>query len=202
MWELNDALDTDAIVVEEVGSEEKILNFFPFDDDKKMKIGRTEGRSLGWGASASAGVKLAIPNRQVVSIFGDGGFLFGQTDSMWTMSRYDIPVMMVILNNRGYEEPRWNMMGAGGASGKAGRDYIGYLGNPDVDFTKLASAYNIAGAQVRNTDELRPAIERGIRTLRDGRPFMLDVVTKRIGVGAEVSWYPQYSVADLRDRKV
>ena len=94
------------------------------------------------------------------------------------------------------------MMGAGGAAGKASRDYIGYLGNPDVDFAKLASAYNIAGAQVRNTDELRPAIERGLRTLREGRPFMLDVVTKRIGVGAEVSWYPQYSVASTRDRNV
>jgi benzoylformate decarboxylase len=202
MWELNDLLDPDAIIVEEVGSEEKILNFFPFDDDKKMKIGRTEGRSLGWGAGASAGIKLAMPNRQVVAIHGDGGFLFGQTDSLWTMSRYNIPVMTVILNNRGYEEPRWNMMGAGGAAGRAGRDYVSYLGNPDVDFTKLAAAHNIPGVQVRSTDELRPAIERGIRTLRDGRPFMLDVVTKRIGVGAEVSWYPQYSVADLRDRKV
>lgn len=202
MWELNDLLDPDAIIVEEVGSEEKILNFFPFDDDKKMKIGRTEGRSLGWGEGASAGVKLALPNRQVVAIHGDGGFLFGQTDSLWTMSRYDIPVMTVVLNNHSYEEPRWNMMGAGRAAGQAGRDYINYLGNPDVDFTKLAAAYNIPGAVVRNTNELRSAIQQGIRTLRDGRPFLLDVRTKRVGVGAEVSWYPKYSVADARERKV
>ena len=60
MFELNDMLDEDAVIVEEVGTEAKILNFFPFDDDKKMKIGRTEGRSLGWGAGASAGVKLAL----------------------------------------------------------------------------------------------------------------------------------------------
>ncbi len=202
MYDLNDMLEEDAVIVEEVGTEAKILNFFPFDDDKKMKIGRTEGRALGWAEGASAGVKLALPDRQVVAVHGDGGFLFGQTDSLWTMSRYDIPVMTVILNNHGYEEPRWNMMGSGRRAGQAGRDYINYLGDPDVDFTKLAAAYNIPGAVVRNTDELRPAIERGIRTLRDGRPFMLDVRTKRIGVGAEVSWYPKYSAADQRVRKV
>jgi benzoylformate decarboxylase len=196
--ELNDLLDKDAVIVEELGTEGKVLNFFDFADDAKLKIGRTEGRSLGWGTGAAAGVQLALPTRQVVSLQGDGGFLFGQTDSLWTMSRYDLPVLTVIFNNRSYEEVRWNIMGAGGASGKAGRDYIGYLGDPDVDFTKLAAAYNIPGATVRNTDELRPAIQRAIKTMRDGRPFMLDVLIQNTGVGAEVTWYPKFSLAKER----
>ena len=128
--ELNDRLDKDAVIVEEVGTEGKVLNFFDFADDAKIKIGRTEGRSLGWGTGAAAGVQLALPNRQVVNFQGDGGFLFGQTDALWTHSRYDLPIMTVIFNNRSYEEVRWNIMGAGGASGKAGRDYVGYLGDP------------------------------------------------------------------------
>jgi acetolactate synthase I/II/III large subunit len=198
--ELNDLLDKDAVIVEELGTEGKVLNFFDFDDEAKMKIGRTEGRSLGWGTGAAAGVQLAVPKRQVVSFQGDGGFLFGQTDSLWTMSRYDLPVLNVIFNNRSYEEVRWNIMGAGGASGKAGRDYIGYLGDPDVDFTKLAAAYNIEGAVVRNSDELRPAIERAITTLRGGRPYMLDVRVANTGVGAEVTWYPKFSLAKERER--
>ena len=198
--ELNDLLDKDAVIVEELGTEGKVLNFFDFADEAKMKIGRTEGRSLGWGTGAAAGVQLALPKRQVVSFQGDGGFLFGQTDSLWTMSRYDLPVLNVIFNNRSYEEVRWNIMGAGGASGKAGRDYIGYLGDPDVDFTKLAAAYNIDGAVVKNTDELRPAIERAIKTIRGGRPFMLDVHVANTGVGAEVTWYPKFSLAKERER--
>jgi thiamine pyrophosphate-dependent acetolactate synthase large subunit-like protein len=171
-----------------------VLNFFDFDDDNKMKIGRTEGRSLGWGTGASAGVQVALPDRQVVNFQGDGGFLFGQTDSLWTMSRYDLPILNVVFNNRSYEEVRWNIMGRGGASGKANRDYISYLGDPDVDFTKLASAYNIDGAVVNNTDELKPAIERAIKVMRGGRPFMLDVRLKTSGAGAEVTWYPKFSV--------
>ncbi len=202
MYELNRQLDQDAVVVEELGTEHKTLSYFPFADDAKMKIGRTEGRALGWGVGASAGVKLALPNRQVVSLQGDGGFLFGQTDSLWTMSRYDIPVMTVVTNNRSYEETRWQILNRGGRAGQANRDYISYLGDPDVDFTKLAAAYNIPGAIVSNSDELRPAIQQGLRTLKEGRPFMLDVHTRTLGAGAELSWYPDYSLADQRSRKV
>ncbi|HET6629675.1 MAG TPA: thiamine pyrophosphate-binding protein [Woeseiaceae bacterium] len=202
MYELNRQMEKDAVVVEELGTEYKTLNFFSFADDGMMKIGRTEGRALGWGVGASAGVKLALPNRQVVSLQGDGGFLFGQTDSLWTMSRYDIPVMTVITNNRSYEETRWQVLNRGGRAGQTHRDYISYLGDPDVDFTKLAAAYNIPGEVVSNSEQLQPAIQRGLRTLREGRPFMLDVRTRRLGAGAEVSWYPDFSVADQRTRKV
>ena len=146
-------------------------------------------------------MQLALPNRQVVNFQGDGGFLFGQTDSLWTYSRYDLPVMTVIFNNLSYEEVRWNIMGRDGASGKAGRDYISYLGDPDVDFTKLAAAYNIDGAVVKNTDELRPAIERGIKVTRGGRPFMLDVRLVSTGAGAELTWYPKFSLAKSRDSR-
>ncbi|MPY90915.1 MAG: hypothetical protein GEU99_23745 [Luteitalea sp.] len=198
--ELNDQLDRDAVIVEEVGTEAKVLNFFDFADDAKLKIGRTEGRSLGWGTGAAAGVQLALPNRQVVNLQGDGGFLFGQTDSLWTHSRYDLPIMTVIFNNQSYEEVRWNIMGRDGASGEAGRDYISYLGDPDVDFTKLAAAYNIDGAVVEHSDDLGPAIERGIKIMRNGRPFMLDVRTLNTGAGAKVTWYPKFSLAQTRER--
>lgn len=201
MVELNDRIDKDAVIVEEVGTEGKVLNFFDFADDAKMKIGRTEGRALGWGTGAAAGVQIALPQRQVISLQGDGGFLFGQTDSLWTHSRYDLPILTVVFNNRSYEEVRWQIMGSGGASGKAGRDYVSYLGNPDVDFTKLASAYNIDGAVVTNTDELGPAVERAVRTIRGGRPFMLDVHIQNTGAGAELTWYPQFSLAAERGRR-
>ena len=202
VYELRQQMEKDAVIVAEQGTEYKTLGMFPFADDAMLKVGRTEGRALGWGTGASVGVKLALPNRQVVSFQGDGGFLFGQTDSLWTMSRYDIPVMTVIFNNHTYEETRWQMMGHNGPAGQANRDYISYLGNPVVDFTKLAAAYNIPGAVVTNTDQLKEAIRTGLRTLAEGRPFMLDVHTRRIGVGAEVTNYQKFSLAEKRERKV
>lgn len=202
MFELRRQMEKDAIVVEELGTENKTLNFFPFGDGEMTKIGRTEGRALGWGVGASAGVKLAKPNQQVVSLQGDGGFLFGQSDALWTLSRYDIPVMTVITNNRSYEETRWQVLNRGGRAAQMGRDYISHLGNPDVDFTKLAAAYDIPGAIVSHSDELESAIKLGLRTLADGRPFMLDVRTRTLGPGAELIWHPDYSVAEQRQRKV
>ncbi len=94
------------------------------------------------------------------------------------------------------------MMNPRRRAGKAGRDYIGYLGNPDIDFTKLAAAYNIGGEVVQNTDQLRPAIQKALRALRDGRPYLLDVRILRTGTGAEVSWYPKFSLAEHRERNV
>jgi benzoylformate decarboxylase len=202
MAELEDLAEPDAVIVPELGDDGRVSSFFNFAPDAKWKIGRTRGQALGWGVGASAGIKLALPDRQVIAIQGDGGFMFGQTDSLWTLSRYDIPVMVVILNNGSYEATRWRIMARGTAAGAAGRDYISHLGNPDIDFRGIAAAFNIPAETVRNTDQLRPAIQKGLRTLKDGRPFLLDVRTRTTGAGAELSWYPKYSVAGQRNRQV
>ncbi len=53
-----------------------------------------------------------------------------------------------------------------------------------------------------NSSEVRPAIEKGLRTLADGKPFMLDARTASWGTGADLKAYQHFSVADLRRRKV
>jgi benzoylformate decarboxylase len=199
---VNEMLDEDAIIVEEVGTEDWILRSFPFSDGKKTKIGRTLGRSLCWGMGASVGVKLARPNQQVVSLQGDGGFLFGQSDSLWAMSRYDVPIITIVCNNRSYDEPRNNILMKGGRSREENKDMICYLGSPDVEFTHLANAYGIRGERVGHPAELKPALQRAIATTREGRPYLLDVLVARTGLAADSNWYPRYSVAQSRTRKV
>src|SRR3989441_11032498 len=96
---LNESLEEDAIIVEEVGTEDWILRSFPFADGKKTKVGRTLGRSLCWGMGASIGVRLARPDNEGVSLQGDGGFLFVETDSLWAKSRYEVPIITIICHN-------------------------------------------------------------------------------------------------------
>ncbi len=199
---LNEALDDDAIIVEEVGTEDWVLRSFPFAEGKKTKIGRTLGRSLCWGMGASIGVKLARPDTQVVSLQGDGGFLFGQSDSLWAMSRYDVPIITIVCNNRSYDEPRNHIMMKRGRSQQENKDMICYLGSPDIEFTHLASAYGIRGERVAHPAELKPALQRAIATTREGRPYLLDVLVARTGLAADSTWYPRYSVAQARKRKV
>ena len=195
---LNQMIDEDAIVVTEVGTEDWVLRAFPFADGKKTRIGRTKGRALGWGVGASIGVQLAHPDRQVISLQGDGGFLFGQSDAMWSMSRYDVPVITVIANNHSYDEPRNQMQARGGRAAQEDRDMICYLGSPDVDFTHIGQAYGIGGERILNPGQLEGAIQRAIRTARDGRPYILDVEVARTGRLADSTWHPAYSVAQSR----
>jgi thiamine pyrophosphate-dependent acetolactate synthase large subunit-like protein len=199
---LDETLDDDAIIVEEVGTEDWVLRSFAFADGKKTKIGRTMGRSLGWGVSASIGVKLARPDQQVVALQGDGGFLFGQSDALWSMSRYDAPILLIVCNNRSYDEPRNNILMKEGRCREENKDMICYLGSPDVEFTHLASAYGIRGERVAHPGELKPALKRAIAATREGRPYLLDVLIARTGLAADSTWHPRYSLAAARTRKV
>jgi thiamine pyrophosphate-dependent acetolactate synthase large subunit-like protein len=152
--------------------------------------------------SASIGVKLARPDQQVVALQGDGGFLFGQSDALWSMSRYDAPIVVVVCNNRSYDEPRNNILMKDGRCREENKDMICYLGGPDVEFTHLAGAYGVRGERVSHPGELKPALQRAIATTRGGRPYLLDVLVARTGLAADSTWHPRYSLAAARTRKV
>jgi thiamine pyrophosphate-dependent acetolactate synthase large subunit-like protein len=207
--ELNRLLDRDAIIVPELAhntwrglGENTALTQFAFGPGEKRRIGRTIGTALGWGIGAAIGVKLAQPDRQVVALQGDGGFMFGQAESLWTMARYDVPVITVIFNNRSYNGPRNAILGRGGRQALTGRDMTCYLGDPDVDFAKVAAGFGVKGEVVRVPDEIGPAVQRAIATARDGKPYLLDVAIGRTGLAAASTWYPKFSLAAIRNRRV
>jgi thiamine pyrophosphate-dependent acetolactate synthase large subunit-like protein len=79
---------------------------------------------------------------------------------------------------------------------------ICYLGDPNVDFAKIAQALGVRGETVTAPGEVASALERAIASTRDGRPYLIDAVVARTGAGAEPAWYPKYSVAAARTKKV
>ena len=72
--------------------------------------------TLGYGFPTALGVKVANPDRAVVSITGDGGFLFGGTD-LATATRFGINLVTVVFNNESYgnvlREPVWSTFSDG-----------------------------------------------------------------------------------------
>lgn len=194
-YELEKALDRNAIVVPELGSEgPKLLSQLCCGGNNKMRIGRSLGQALGWGLAAAFGVNLAYPGRQVVAILGDGGFLFGQSETLWTVARYQAPLLIIIMNNHSYNETRNRNLGFGGEQYIEHKDLTSYLGNPDVDYVKIAEAYGLRGERVTNPDELRPALRRALESTREGQAVLLDVQTKRDGIASDSTYYPRYSV--------
>ena len=64
------------------------------------------GSSLGWSGGAAVGAKLAAPGRTVVSLVGDGSFLFGvPASAQWMARRYGAPSLTVIFDNQGWAAP-------------------------------------------------------------------------------------------------
>jgi thiamine pyrophosphate-dependent acetolactate synthase large subunit-like protein len=77
-----------------------------------------------------------------------------------------------------------------------------YNGDPDVDFAKASQAYGVEAETVKVASEIKGALARARRANVEGRPYLLDSLVARDGVGSASTWHPEYSIADKRTRKV
>ena len=77
-----------------------------------------------------------------------------------------------------------------------------YLGDPNIDFVKLAESQGVRGERVEAGNDLDQALKRGIAATRDGKPYVIEVVVARYGGGAESTWYEKFSLARKRKQQV
>jgi thiamine pyrophosphate-dependent acetolactate synthase large subunit-like protein len=201
--ELENVLEKDTAIVEnfDSGNEALCQTLMNVGGNNKRWFTQT-AVVLGWGVSAAFGVKLARPDMPVVAIVGDGEFMFRGPQPLWSYARYHAPVTIIIDNNRSYDNERHRLWQNGGRQFETGRDMICYNGDPDIDFAKMAASLSVEGETVADPASLRPALERAKRANADGRPYLLDVLTERGGVGGQSSWHPPYSIAAKRTRRV
>jgi benzoylformate decarboxylase len=207
--ELDEVLEEDAIIVPELDYRSPFA-WLNLDRGRKRLIGQTTGFALGWGIGAALGVKIARPDKQVVCMVGDGALLFGQVEALWTASRYDVPVLIVVMNNVSYDNERNRIQNnsplmTNQDTRDLWRDVTCYLGKPQVDFAGLARSFAIDGQRVSTPAGLRKALKRGTAALREGRPYLIDAMIMQLdrrGVRTEQTWYPQISIAAGRTRKV
>jgi thiamine pyrophosphate-dependent acetolactate synthase large subunit-like protein len=199
--ELEANLDRDTCYVADVDSGKTMDPLMAFGGDDKQYFG-TGPNVLGWGMAAAFGVKLARPDVPVVSVVGDGSFLFSGPQPLWSMARYKAPVTTIVLNNHSYNNERNRIWNSAGRQFETARDMTCYNGSPDVDFTKAANAFGVDGETVKEPANLKDALGRAKMASVEGRPYLLDIHIKREGIGAMSEWHPEFSLADLRSRKV
>jgi benzoylformate decarboxylase len=199
-WALEQELDPDAIVVSENLTGANHFLSTGFREDEKMWVSNSSS-GLGWGVGAARGAKLAAPDRQVVCNIGDGSVMYSAS-GFWTQARYEIPVLTVVCNNRNYQSVRRAYCQYNGRMAKANRYPGMYLGDPDVDFVKLANSQGIEGVRVEQSTDLRRALQRGIAATRRGSPFLVEVVVQRTGDGADSTWHQSFRLAKIRTKKV
>jgi acetolactate synthase-1/2/3 large subunit len=129
--------------------------------------------SMGFGFPAALGIKVALPDKQVIDIDGDGSFLMN-IQELATANIEKIAAKAIILNNQHLGMVvQWEDKFYAGNRGHT------YLGNPDVreqiypDYVRVCNSFNVKCERVMLEKDLRPAIQR---MLDANEPYVLDVI--------------------------
>jgi acetolactate synthase-1/2/3 large subunit len=132
--------------------------------------------NLGFGFMTALGVKLAHPDKIVISVSGDGGFMFG-VQELATAVQNQIKLISIVFNNRSFGNVLRDQKTAFGGH------FIGEsLTNPD--FVKLAQSFGATAYQAENPGELKSTL---IGALNDSGPVLIEVPSEP---GSEVSPWP------------
>jgi len=139
--------------------------------------------TMGFGASAILGGKLAAPDKVVLTLVGDGGFGTNPT-CMATAVEQNIPVIWVVMNNSAFGTI-------------AGLEYANYqtrfgteFRTPDGEryspnWAEVARAYGVQAIRIESADEFKPALEKAVAA---NAPFLLDVPMENIAVPTPGCW--------------
>jgi hypothetical protein len=128
----------------------------------------------GWSPGAAFGAKLAAPERDVVSITGDGFYMFATANAaLWSAAHYRAPFMSIIYQNRSYSTGvlRVDSVFPGGYAAQSGYDG-GYF-DPPIDFAKEAEAAGAFGENVRDPAEIALARPRANPVRQNCRRFSM-----------------------------
>jgi acetolactate synthase-1/2/3 large subunit len=130
------------------------------------------GGAIGIGPPLAAGAAVGAAGRRVVNIQADGSALYN-LQALWTQARERLDVTTIILSNRRYVILDGELANVGaGAPGKTARDLFD-LGNPDLDWVRLANGFGVEGAKAETMEKLAELMTFANR--RPG-PFLIELV--------------------------
>lgn len=172
------------------------------------------GGGLGWSGGGALGIKLAVDTLSsadkssskakpmVVQIVGDGTFLFSVPSSVyWISHRYQIPILTIVLNNKGKFPPWYNnrsgsltnhnvftgwnaprrsmlLVHPDGLGSKVSNGELNISFDPSPDYSGIARAAsdgNIHAARVSDRDKLQSVLEEAIEVVQNGTSAVIDV---------------------------
>jgi acetolactate synthase I/II/III large subunit len=161
---LREVLPEDGIVTDEL-SQVGFASWygFPIYQPRTFITSGYQG-TLGSGFPTALGAKVANPEKPVVAITGDGGFMFA-VQELATAVQFNIGVVTLVFNNSAYGNVRRDQI-----QRFDGRVVASDLVNPD--FVKLAESFGVAAARVAAPDHFRPALEKA---LAHGGPYLIAI---------------------------
>ncbi len=161
-----EALPDDAVVVDEglvsTTSLPKLLSM----RDTRSYYGLASG-GLGFALPGAVGIGLALPDRPVAAIAGDGSAMYG-IQALWTAAHEKLPITYVIANNRGYRIIKERLVAMRKTDRFTGMD----IREPDIDFVALGTSFGLKSTRVTDPRHLAPALREAFAS---GAPNLIDV---------------------------
>lgn len=170
---MREVMPRDSFIVEEI-SQVGFASIYGFDVyNPRTYITSGHQGTLGFGFPTAIGVKAAVGDKAVVSITGDGGFMFGMPE-LASAVQQNLGLVTVVFNNSSFGNVRRDQQ----------EQYDGHviaaeLDNPD--FVKLAESFGAAGFRVDSPAGLKPVLQKAID---DDKPAIIEVTIER---GSETS---------------
>lgn len=145
----------DAVITTDVGQHQMwAAQFYKYTKPRTFLSSGGLG-TMGYGLGACIGAKVGCPDKTVINIAGDGCFRMNMNE-LATASRYDIPIIQVVINNEALGMVRqWQTL-------FYDKRYSNTILKDKVDYVKLAEALGCEAMRVTKKEEVGPAFEKAI----------------------------------------
>lgn len=145
----------DAIITTEVGQHQMwAAQYYHYKNPRSFITSGGLG-TMGYGLGASLGAKMGCKDKKVFNIAGDGCFRMNMNE-IATATRYNIPIIQVVINNRVLGMVRqWQTL-------FYGKRYSHTVLNDQVDFVKLAEAMGAKAYRITKMDEVEPVLKEAM----------------------------------------
>jgi benzoylformate decarboxylase len=172
MSEIAGVATPDTVLVDDCWSSSLALRHILAPSKPKSYFRSRKGGSIGWGLPGALGVKLGLPDKEVIAVAGDGSAAWSM-QSLWTAARYRIPVTYVITNNATYGQVKLVRRMVLGDYPLSERHEGMELDRPVMDFSLLAKSLGVEGERAATPDQLGPALRRAVGS---GEPRLVEVM--------------------------
>ncbi|MEU9287857.1 thiamine pyrophosphate-dependent enzyme [Streptomyces sp. NPDC048275] len=170
---------SDAIVVDETITHSRVVKRH-LQQDAPDSYFYVQG-GLGQGIAVALGVKLAAKERPVVLTIGDGAFTYNPVLPSYDAAKaYDLPVLIVVFNNRVYKSMNLNhrRFYPEGAAAETG-EWLGTDLHRLPRLAQFAEPFGMHTETVDAPDGLAPALERALKAVAEGTTAVVDVLVTR-----------------------
>lgn len=163
---INEIKADDDIIATDVGQHQMwVAQYSRFESRKTLLTSGGMG-TMGYGMGAAIGAQVSHPDKRVFLITGDGSFHMNLNELV-TMKSYDLPVVIVVMNNSVLGMVRqWQKLFYGSRFSQTDPHRA-------TDFVKLANAFGVEGMRITKPEEVKPVLQKAFALKK---PVVVDCV--------------------------